>query len=246
MKDNQEGIFMENGVIVCKANFKVESKNLHCPDKDFATFSGFASTFNNIDLDHDIIARGAFLKTLQSDRKVKLLWQHNHAEIIGSFLKLVETEAGLEVEGRLNLGTRRGMEAIALLRAGDLDSMSIGFRVKKDEFDPDTGIRILKELELLEISLVSMPANPLAVVTDVKSIEEMEKIADVSGFLKTVGLSNKEIKKLISKIKTFSRQDAGEEELKHKEQDVVNVEANQAKLDETVELMKSFNNQFKG
>lgn len=244
--DSQEDIFMENGTRVCKANFKVALKNLHRPDEDFATFSGFAATFNNIDLQDDIIVRGAFLKTLQSGRKVKLLWQHNHDEIVGSLLKIEETDEGLVVEGRLNLGTRRGAEAIALLRAGDLDSMSIGFRVKKDEFDPDTGIRILKELELIEISLVSIPANPLAVVTDVKSIDELEKIADVNIFFKELGLSNKQIKTLISKIKNFSRQDAGEHELEQKEQDVVDVKAKQAKLDETVELMKRFNNELRG
>lgn len=135
---------------------------------DFAFFEGYASTFGNIDRTADIVMRGAFKRCLERNKTIKMLWQHKFDTIIGQFPMLVEDEMGLFVQGRINMGTEKGREAYALLKAGDLDSMSIGYAVISDEYNRDLDVRMLKELELYEISLVTEPANELARITAVK------------------------------------------------------------------------------
>jgi len=139
---------------------------------DFAFFEGHASTFGNVDLDNDVILRGAFQNTINSGRKIALLWSHQSSENIGQFLSLHEDEKGLFVNGRINLGVQRGREAFALLKAGDIHSMSIGFNFFDVDAIFEDGVRKIKDLDLFEISLVSIPANPLAEV-DLESVKSI-------------------------------------------------------------------------
>ena len=139
------------------------------------TFVGYGSLFNNIDLDRDIMAPGAFTKTLKKKgpQKVKLLWQHDPAQPIGVWEELTEDKRGLKVKGRLLVGqgVPKADEAYALLKAGALDAMSVGFMIPPGgwEYDDKKQVRIIKEADLWEISLVTFPANPKARVTRVKS-----------------------------------------------------------------------------
>ena len=154
-----------------EAKFSINKKSVHEQTVDgvlFAFFEGYASTFGNIDLTDEIVMRGAFKRSLESGKVIKMLWQHGFQDIIGQFPELKEDDKGLFVRGRINLGTEKGREAIALLRAGDIDSMSIGYKIIEESFHRDLDVRLLKELELFEISLVTEPANELARVTSVK------------------------------------------------------------------------------
>jgi HK97 family phage prohead protease len=99
------------------------------PDAD-GVFEGYASTFGNIDNGMDIVARGAFQKSL-GKRKVRMLWQHDPNQPIGVWDIIEETERGLYVKGRISKDVQRGREAMALMRMDALDGISIGFVTKQ-------------------------------------------------------------------------------------------------------------------
>lgn len=135
-------------------------------------FAGYASVFNIVDSQRDIMLRGAFSKTLLSRLdNVKLLWQHQQDEPIGVFDAIFEDERGLYVEGRLLLDVQRARESYTLLKAGALKGLSIGYSPVRYHIDADTGVRKLAEVELWEISLVTFPANTAANITVVKQAE---------------------------------------------------------------------------
>jgi HK97 family phage prohead protease len=134
-------------------------------------FTGYAAAFNNIDRGGDIIMPGAFTKSLKvrPASKVKLLRNHAMDEPIGVLFDAVEDSKGLKVRGRITSETVKGKETLALMRMGSLDAMSIGYRSIRDRFDRKSSARIIEELELWETSIVSIPMNPAAIVTAVKS-----------------------------------------------------------------------------
>lgn len=133
-------------------------------------FAGYASVFSVIDNQRDIMMHGAFRETLQNRKsQVKLLWQHQFEEPIGTVEALFEDTRGLYLEGRLLLNVNRGREAYALLKAGAVSGLSIGYSPVRYVIDADSGVRRLQEVELWEVSLVTFPANPDALVTVVKS-----------------------------------------------------------------------------
>ena len=159
-------------------------------------FSGYASTFGNVDNGNDIVAKGAFTKSLaeRPARKVKLLSQHKTDEPIGIFEEIFEDSKGLYVKGKLALGTQKGRETYELMKMGAIDGMSIGFRAnpEKQTYNESKRTRTLNEVQLLEISLVTFPMNERAVVQSVKgekSIREWETILRDAG-----GLSRTEAK----------------------------------------------------
>jgi HK97 family phage prohead protease len=125
----------------------------------FGTFRGYGSVFNNLECDYGVVCPGAFKHSLARQTRVKKLWQRRSSESLGSFTSLRGDDKGLLAEGRINLGTEKGREADALLKAGDMGGLSIGYRVKDFEVEKPTGVRFLKELDLIEMSLVTLPAN---------------------------------------------------------------------------------------
>jgi len=151
-------------------------------DKNYGTFEGYGSVFGNKDLGNDVIEAGAFAKSLKKRKpqNVKLLYQHKSDMPIGVFDEIREDEHGLVVKGRLALKTQAGAEAYELLKMGALDGLSIGFRVNPKEvsYDKRGNKRIIKEVDLMEVSLVTFPMNPQATVRSVKgeqySIREWE------------------------------------------------------------------------
>ncbi len=151
-------------------------------DKEYGEFEGYGSVFGNKDLGNDVIEKGAFTKSIRKRKAkgVKLLYQHKSDMPIGVFDEIKEDEHGLVVKGRLALKTQAGAEAYELLKMGALDGLSIGFRVNPKEvsYDKRGGKRIIKEVDLMEVSLVTFPMNPQATVRSVKgeqySIREWE------------------------------------------------------------------------
>ncbi|MET4371571.1 HK97 family phage prohead protease [Bradyrhizobium sp. LB12.1] len=135
------------------------------------TFSGYASLFGVTDLGRDIVARGAFTKSLKQRpaARVKMLREHDQAEPIGVWTSIAEDATGLAVSGKLVLETVKGRETHALLKAGALDGLSIGYRTKSSRFDKAKGVRTLDEVSLEEISVVTFPMLPSATVHAVKS-----------------------------------------------------------------------------
>jgi|ERR1700722_7489751 len=135
--------------------------------------AGYASFFDIVDRQQDRIAKGAFKKTLRAwqllGKMPKMLWQHNQKQPIGVWTQLQEDEQGLYVEGRLALGVAKADEAYLLLKEGALDCLSIGFRTIKALQDKDRKTRILLDIDLVEISLVTFGANARAIIHHVKT-----------------------------------------------------------------------------
>ncbi len=123
---------------------------------------GYASLFWTRDLNDDVVAPGAFAGSLARSGAggVKLLWQHEGAEPVGVWDAVEEDRRGLFVRGRVFGGTPRGRLAAALVRAGALDGLSIGFRAVKARGDGSGRLRVLSEVELWEVSLVTFPMLP--------------------------------------------------------------------------------------
>ena len=121
---------------------------------------GYASFFGKTDHGGDIVEAGAYSASLkqlaESGRRVKMLWQHDPAQPIGIWDEVREDGRGLYVKGRLLGDVVRGREAAALIGAGAIDGLSIGYRTVRAQKDAK-GRRLLTELELWEVSLVTFP-----------------------------------------------------------------------------------------
>ncbi|QJC27160.1 HK97 family phage prohead protease [Anaplasma platys] len=134
---------------------------------DKGIFWGYASVFNRVDNQKDIIAPGSFTDSLKR-RKVALLWQHNTKDPIGKILRLTENSFGLLTTAQLNLELHKAREIYSLIKKGIINSLSIGYRVVTSRRDKRSGIRIITKIDLWEISLVTFPANEKATISHVK------------------------------------------------------------------------------
>lgn len=181
---------------------------------DSGQFTGYGSVFGVKDVFDEIVAPGAFVDSLAEQqakgRKPALLWQHRSAEPLGVWKEMKEDNVGLWGEGQLALSTVRGAEAHVLLKMGALSGLSIGYRTREDSFDRVTGVLTLKKLDLLEVSLVTFPANDAARVQDVKTIEVIEDLKSAEKYLRDAGFSRKEAVAFIAKVKGFSQSDSDE------------------------------------
>jgi uncharacterized protein len=191
-------------------DFCFELKSL----SDAGTFSGYGSVFNVKDSYGDIVAPGAFVESLATQKAAgrlpAMLWQHRSAEPLGVYTSMEEDSLGLKVEGQLALSTVRGAEAHSLMKMGALSGLSIGYVTRDDSYDKATGINTLKKLDLWEVSLVTFPANDAARVQGVKTIEVIESIRDAEKYLRDAGLSRKEAVAFISRVKCLSQSESDE------------------------------------
>ncbi len=164
------------------------------------SFEGYGSVFGVEDFGGDIVAKGAFSKSLahtkKKGKKLPILWQHNPSEPLGVYEELKEDEHGLFVKGQLLIDdVVRAREAYALMKAGAITGLSIGYSVNKYERDEETGIRTLTELDLWEISHVTFPMNDDARINAVKSKLdkcELPSLKEFEGFLREAGFSKSE------------------------------------------------------
>ncbi len=146
------------------------------------TFAGYASVFDVVDSQQDVVMAGAFRNSLKARKQpVQLLWQHQWESPIGVIESLFEDARGLYIKGKLLMEVAQAREAHALLKAGIIRGLSIGYSVKRAQRDPQTGVRQLQEVELWEVSIVTLPANEAAQVTVVKSAD-----ADIRALLKAM------------------------------------------------------------
>ena len=124
-------------------------------------------------------AYGASLSRLaKAGRGVKMLWQHERAEVIGRWVSAVEDDRGLLMRGKLNMDVQRGREAYALLKDGAIDGLSIGYRIREYSVDNDTGVWTLEKLDLFEVSVVTIGANENATVNSVKAMKAAHDIVE--------------------------------------------------------------------
>nr|WP_310523001.1 HK97 family phage prohead protease [Polymorphobacter sp.] len=130
--------------------------------------AGYASVFGVPDTGGDVVLPGAFAGV---GTGMPLLWQHDIKEPIGFVETLREDDRGLRVVARV-VASGRGEQAVQLLRAGAIDGLSFGYRVKASSPDRTRGLRRLSRLEVIEVSLVTFPMQPLARVLGVSTVAE--------------------------------------------------------------------------
>jgi len=165
-------------------DFKFETKSFEEKTEkglNIGIIKGYASTYNNIDKVDDIMKEGCFEDTLkeQSGTILKMLSNHSMWDVIGGFPveEMKDDSKGLFVVGHINLDVAKGKETYALAKQGVINKMSIGFRVKEEEFIDDGKIRLIKKCDLFEISIVPFPANPEANILNVKTVVPYQNLS---------------------------------------------------------------------
>ena len=188
--------------------------DLECEYKEIeaeedGSFEGYASVFNNKDLGNDVIKQGAFAKSIydKKPRQIKLLYQHKTDEPIGVIDSLTEDKRGLKIKGRLAMGTQKGREVYELMKMGALDSMSIGYKLKPEDYKYSEKLkkRTITNLDLMEVSMVTFPMNPKAKVTKVKLANMNTR--ELEEYLRDVGVMSSAVAKQTANILYKSYQD---------------------------------------
>jgi HK97 family phage prohead protease len=162
-------------------------------DGETGRFDGYASVFGGVDAYGDTIVRGAYESTLRANGKPKMFFNHDsYALPIGKWLAAREDEHGLFVEGELTLGNPQSDAVRAALKHGTVDGLSIGYYLKKGDFDETEEGRVIRKVsKLIEVSIVTFPADDAARVDlgSVKSedIDAIETIRDFERFLRDAG-----------------------------------------------------------
>ena len=172
----------------------IEQKSLSLEVKavgEEGQIEGYGAVFGNRDSYGDIMVKGAFTETLKG-RKPKMLWQHNMLDPIGSWDEYAEDERGLYMKGRIAIKSTKGRDAYELVKAGAIDGLSIGYVTK--DYEMEGGARLLKEVDLFETSLVTMPANAAAMVTSVKNAD----VRDIEAAFRQMNFSRSEAKAMAS------------------------------------------------
>lgn len=181
-------------------------------DAGAGTFEGYASVFGGVDSYGDTILPGAYKKTLKKrERPIRMRWNH-WGPVIGKWLEIGEDEKGLKVKGELTPGHSVAADVYASLKHGAIDGMSIGYRPVQIRELGD-GKRELKEIELVEISVVEEPADLAARVGGVKSvIAECNTLKDVETLLRDGGrFSWDDATALVSRVKFLALRDGDAE-----------------------------------
>jgi HK97 family phage prohead protease len=112
-------------------NYQTTNSSLQLKSMDEqGYFSGYASVFNNVDQQNDLIMPGAFESCISVPKNIKLLWQHMSEEPIGVIEELREDRYGLYIKARLLLDLAKGREVYTLLTNGAVNGLSIGYKIK--------------------------------------------------------------------------------------------------------------------
>jgi uncharacterized protein len=169
------------------------------------SFSGYASLFGRVDLGRDVVERGAFAKSLRTRGAagIRMLFQHDPNQPIGTWSELREDARGLYVRGRLMEGVSRSQEVLKLMRGGALDGLSIGFRAVRAKNDSATGVRRILEADLWEISVVTFPMLPGARIERVKGFGWKPPLPTIRQFerwlIREAGLTRDDARAVIAK-----------------------------------------------
>jgi HK97 family phage prohead protease len=204
------------------------TKSIELKAEEFANgeIVAYLSTFGNKDRVGDIVEKGAFDEFVSnfdpSSTNLPMLFNHNNSNICGKWNKLEIDDYGLKGYGTIFKDTMWGKEAYSLLNRGILGSVSIGYRVHEQENDGDT--RYLKQISLVETSIVLNPANELAKVISVKSDDGFIEVKSLKNVLRDAGLNRREIDALLM---------GGFSQLK-------NIRNQKAEVEEVVSVMKGF------
>lgn len=170
-------------------------------------FSGYGSVYGTVDSYNEVVAKGAFSDSL-AEWKGKnlfpsLLWQHRSSEPLGVYTSMTEDDKGLRVEGQLLIDdVQQAREAYALLKAGAVNGLSIGYKCDNYTVDEETGITTLNKIDLWEVSLVTFPANTDATIDMVKAAlrgGHLPTLPEFEDLLREAGFSKSQAKAIAGK-----------------------------------------------
>jgi len=206
-------------------------------------FNGDLSVYGNIDDVGDVVEPGFFDSTLAVKTRFPLLWQHDPTQPIGSFDVVSADGPTLRIDGKFNLNVGRGKEAYALLKAGDIDGLSIGYVATDYKYDSD-GIRHLYDGELMEGSLVTFPANRLARAQAKQRLLNMEKKSRYAGCKFLEKMTEEERLAALEELEALDKSAKADEEATDEPEEPIEAEDEKAKkeqvedIDELLEAIK--------
>lgn len=170
------------------------SFELRSIDGDTGVIEGMASSYDRRDRKSSTMAVSAFAASLQEHRarntSPAMLLHHDINKPVGRWDDFNETSLGLEVRGTLASNTRDGADALGLVKSGALQGLSVGFIPLKQTRDK-AGYSVFTDVDLIEISLVSVPANPDARIISVRAFDAPRDVEDV---FRQCGLSKRSAK----------------------------------------------------
>lgn len=190
------------------------SVSLELKSLEARQFEGHGSVFGNVDLGGDIVVRGAFRKTLAEHKRngtmPQMFWMHDPSRVPGKWLEMSEDDAGLAVKGVL-ADTELGNEMRTLAKMKAVRGLSIGYVPTDVDYDRD-GNRVIKSVDLWEVSLVSLAMNPLARVEATKARlshlgEYVPDARELENILRKCGMSQLTAKRVISAIRELPNLD---------------------------------------
>jgi HK97 family phage prohead protease len=192
---------MHNNIEYLDSPFELKASDVD----DEGVFTGVGSTFGGDPDSHgDIVKKGAFKKSIAEGGRnktgIELLKNHRSDNILGVWTELIEKKAGLTVKGQLALDTQIGAETRALMKlkakVGQSFGLSIGFNaiVSEDRRNDEGRFigRLLKEISLWEVSVVTFPSNIGARTTSIKSIDEIKTERELEKYLRELDISRKD------------------------------------------------------
>ena len=194
----------------------METKRLNIDDLQLKfvgeemVFTGYASVFGGVDSYGDTIDPKAYDSTLvERQRPIRMRWNH-FGEIIGKWLNITTDSKGLVATGQLTPGHSKAIDVYASLKHGAIDGMSIGYVPKRVE-DFGNGNRLLKQIDLIEISVVEEPADLGAKIESVKSaLDGCTSLKEIESLLRdAAGLSKTDATALVSRVKRLALGDQG-------------------------------------
>lgn len=183
-------------------------------DDDEWRVEGYASAFNSIDKVGDTILPGAFQKSLESGRTIKMYYEHSRIMKPGKWAKFEEDKYGLKAVGFLTRDHSLAKDIRAELRHGTIEGFSIGFVIPSGGAEEKDGVRVIKEIDLHEVSFVGSPAEPKAVVTAWKSeLAQVKTLREFEQFLRDSGvdISNSMATALVSHLKSIVLRESEQE-----------------------------------
>ena len=192
-------------------------------DDDEWKVEGYASVFNSVDKVGDTVLPGAFSKSLQGGREIRMHMEHMRWTHPGKWVDFREDQHGLKATGYLTRDHSQAKDLRASMRHGTVRGLSIGFVIPEGGAEKKGDIRLLKEIELHEVSFTGTPAEPQAMLTAWKSeLSTIESLSDFESFLRDSGanISKSMATALTSHLKRLilSESEQAEEEIKRERQ----------------------------
>lgn len=172
--------------IEAKFYYFTDLKQISSENEEDGFFEGYGSVFNVVDSYDDVVLPGAFSKTL-NDRLlgdnppgIPILYQHSWYDVIGKIVEASEDEYGLRIKAQINTNTPLGRDVYSNMKFGAIKGLSIGFFTLRYSMDQERDLRYIQEVKLMEISVVTFPANEMALIDAKENNNKTENRVDLT------------------------------------------------------------------